>query len=405
MSRRAFSDVTDLLNDLLDRLEAKPGAARLYAYIDEDGFASVRERDRFVQALNDAAADGGIEVMRRRVDGDQHIAHIRLGEPAKLYARLAREPAAERTDAELASLRAKTDLPREAGPVLDEIAEAWSRGVRRYGLVQGDSRSLEIALSLVHALRCRAARDPVEPLDFRTFCRQAGTDSKALDRLAATVSALLVRLHPELAVSDALDPDEVLATLGVTRLPQPLLLSGPLALGDDPLPDLAYYGLPPDDAARVHLARPVPYLLTVENYVSFVRHVREQNNRRDALIIYTGGFPARAHLAEIVRLAVSVGAPLYHWGDLDAGGVRIFRHLEVALACAGLRLLPHLMNPSTLRDHGERAGNERGLRAGACPDSAIAALWDMIAETRLALEQETLAPIAPGDLRSCVKAG
>lgn len=44
------------------------------------------------------------------------------------------------------------------------------------------------------------------------------------------------------------------------------------------------------EAAHLNLARPVSYVLTIENYVSFARHVREQNADRHALIIYTSGF-------------------------------------------------------------------------------------------------------------------
>jgi hypothetical protein len=395
MSRRAFSDATVLLNDLLDRLEANPSAARLYAYVDEDGFRSVRDRDRFEQVLDDASADGGIDVVRRQVDGDLQIVHVRLGEPAKLYMYLERMPAKERTDAALAALRANTDLPDEAGPLLDEIAEAWSRNVRSHGLTPGDNQSLEASLTLVAALARRVALNISDPLDFRTFCRQAGTDSKALDRLSRPVSSLLARLHPRLIASDTLDPIELLATFGVTRMPQPFLISGPISLGAEPLPDLSYYGLPSEEAAHLNLAGPVTYVLTIENYASFVRHVREQNADRHALIIYTGGFPARAHLAQIVRLAASANAPVFHWGDLDAGGARIFRHLERSLADEGVRLAPHLMAPGTLREHGEPARSERSLRAGACPESAISTLWDLIAETGLGLEQETLAPTSP----------
>ncbi len=395
MSRRAFSDVSVMLHDLLDRFEAKPGATRLIAYIDEAGFTSVRDRDRFEQALDAAAATGGIHVERRRVDGDMLIAHVRLADPVLLYAHLARRPAGEQAAAALAGVRARADLPNGAQTLIDEIAEAWSRGVRRLGLTPGDTRSLDATISLVLALARRCTETPTGQLDFRTFGRQAGTDSKALERLSSSVAAMMARLYPELITTDMLDPEELLATLGITKMPQPLLLSGPLRLGNEVLPDLGYYGFPPEEAARVRLSRPVAYVLTVENYVSFVRHVRELNPDRSALVIYTAGFPARAHLGEIERLGMAACAPLFHWGDLDAGGVRIFRHLEDAFARHKLVLKPHLMEPQRLREDGEPARSERRLSLGACPASTISELWDAIAETGLALEQETLAPASP----------
>lgn len=395
MSGRAFSDISAMLHDLLDRFEAKPDATRLLAYIDEDGFASVRDRDRFEQALEAAAATGGIDIRRRRIDGDTVIVHVRLADAAALYAHLGRQPAREQAAAALAGIRGRTDLPEGAERLIDEFAEAWSRGVRCLGLSPGDTQSLDAATSLALALARRAAVPSAGQIDYRTFSRQAGTDSKALERLSGTVTAILARLYPELIASSLLDADELLATFGIAKMPQPLLLSGPLRLGDAMLPALGYYGFPPEETARVHLSRPVAYVLTIENYVSFVRHVRELNTDQSALILYTAGFPARAHLAEILRLAVAARAPLFHWGDLDAGGVRIFRHLEDALARHGLKLKPHLMEPQRLRDGGEPARSEHRLRAGACPASEIAELWDVIAETNLAFEQESLAPMSP----------
>ena len=350
MSRRAFSDVAALLNDLLDRFEANPNATRLFAYVDEEGFASVRDRDRFEHELDAAAASGGIHVERRRVDGDLLIAHVRLTDPPLLYTRLFRQPSGERSNAAIASVRARDDLPDGALSLLDEIAEAWSRGVRHFGLVPDDTLSLDASISLVRSLASRAVDAPANQLDFRTFSRQAGTDSKALERLGSTVVAMMARLYPNLIASNALDVGEVLATFGLAKMPQPLLLSGPLQLDGESLPDLSYYGFPPEDTARVQLAKSVAYVLTIENFVSFVRHVRELNPDRSALIIYTAGFPAKAHLEEIERLALAADAPLFHWGDLDAGGVRIFRHLEDALARHG-RLLD-LRQPERLHPQG-----------------------------------------------------
>jgi len=196
-------------------------------------------------------------------------------------------------------------------------------------------------------------------------------------------------------IQPSLDASEVLATFGIARMPQPLLLSGPLELDGMPLPITGYFGVPPEEGDRVGLAQPVIYMLTIENYASFIRHVREINSDRAGLVIYTGGFPARPVLKQIVRLAARVNAPVFHWGDMDAGGVRIFRHLEDALAPHQIPLTPHMMRSDLLADHGTPAEMRRRLRAGACPDSAIGELWDSIAKTSLAHEQEGFSPLSP----------
>lgn len=395
MSSRAFSEISVLLNDLIDRLEAKPDSTRLLAYIDEDGFGSIVERDRFERQLEQVEQKGGVQIQRRRINGDLVIAHVRLADPTIVYEHLGRQPGKWRAADALSSLRARADLPEGSQALFDEIEAAWARGVRRLGLSQGDATSFGKAMDLLLALIDRASNPSARSTDFRSFSRQAGVDSKGLERLSGTVAAMLARLRPDLVPSTALDAHDLLATFGISRTPQPLLVSAPLKLAGERLPELAYYGFPPDESEQVELAASVDYVLTIENYVSFVRHVREVNADRSALIIYTAGFPARAHLRQIVRLTRAAASPAFHWGDMDAGGVRIFRHVEDALAAHGVPLRPHLMEPSLLREQGTTSKYQRRLAGGACAGSAIAGLWDALAEHGLSYEQESLAPVRP----------
>lgn len=395
MSRRAFSDLSALLNDLIDRLEAKPGSTRLLAYIDEAGFASVAERDSFERQLKMVEENGGVVIQRRRLDGDVVIVHVRLADPTVLYEHLGREPGKQRAADALSALRRRAELPEGSQALFDEIEAAWARGVSRFGVSPGDAASLAQSMDLLLAVVERASDPSARTTDFRSFSREAGVDSKALERLSATLAALIGRLRPDLVPSSGLDADDLLATFGISRTPQPLLVSGPLSVAGQRLPDLAYHGFPSEEAGLVELAAPIDYVLTIENYVSFVRHVREVNADRSGLVMYTGGFPARTHLREIVRLTRAAAAPAFHWGDLDAGGVRIFRHLEEALVAEGVTLRPHLMDPSLLRTHGTASKNQRRLAPGACPGSAIAAVWDAVAEHGLGYEQESLMPGRP----------
>jgi hypothetical protein len=153
--------------------------------------------------------------------------------------------------------------------------------------------------------------------------------------------------------------------------------------------------VPPEQGDTLGLAAPVDHVLTIENYTSFVRHAREVNEDKSALVIYTAGFPSRAHLRQIVRIAELSGAPIYHWGDLDGGGVRIFCQLERALAGRGLVLVPHLMDSALLQEHGVAREKQMRPADSPLPDSAMAKLWDALLETGLALEQESLAPCRP----------
>ncbi|CAM5337372.1 hypothetical protein SSCI18S_01027 [Sphingobium scionense] len=393
MTKRRFSDVGRMIHDLLDRHEMLPHAISLRAYVDEEAFSSVEARDRFLQALKAAEATGGLRIKQTRDKAD--IAHVRLAEPAALYAHVGRRPARSDVDARLATIRARAGPSAQMIALLEQIAESWARGVGCFGLTPHDVTGLADALELVQALAARMNAGDASLIDYRSFSRSAGTDSKALERLTPIVARLFAYLHPDHAPEGSWSPKHWLTGLGVVRMPQPLLLSGSLMLGDQSLPRLSYYGIPPEQAADIALAGPVAYVLTIENYVSFVRHVREINANLDALIIYTGGFPSHAHLQQIVRLAAAADAPLLHWGDMDGGGIRIFRHLEKALADHGLRLHPHLMDSATLIAQG--VPRAMALRKADAPpaDSAIYPLWEVLANYELMLEQESLTPHHP----------
>ncbi len=381
------------MHNLLDRFEARPSVSVHRAYLDYDGFQNIAEQDRVVRDLDAIERDGGILVRRPR-DGTETILHVRLAEPDVLYRYLGRLPAAVGVTKAITLVRLRTGLPSTAAGVLDESAGAWARGVSRFNLRANDADGLCEAVELVLALERRAA-DPTSTLiDYRTFSRLAGVRSKALEQRVAAVVTLFDCFFPDRR-QPTLDASEVLATFGIARTPQPLLLSGPLELDGVPIPATSYFGVPPEEGDRVSLAQPVIYMLTIENYASFIRHVREINTDRTGLVIFTGGFPARPILRQIVRLAARANGPVFHWGDMDGGGVRIVRHLEDALAPHQIPLSPHMMRGDLLADHGTPVEMQRRLQPGACPNSAIAELWDSIAKTSLAHEQESFSPSSP----------
>jgi len=58
------------------------------------------------------------------------------------------------------------------------------------------------------------------------------------------------------------------------------------------------------------------------------------------LVLLSDGFPARDVLSSMVHLVRAprtiTDAPIYHWGDIDVGGVRIAAHLEDAFGIPGV---------------------------------------------------------------------
>ena len=98
------------------------------------------------------------------------------------------------------------------------------------------------------------------------------------------------------------------------------------------------------------------------------------------------------HLVRTARL-IAPDTPLYHWGDIDAGGLRIAAHLEDSFE---LPVQLHQMNPELAITLGSPLQSRKGLEKLAMRTGDIAKLarWLQTEEGRM-LEQEEFDPSAP----------
>lgn len=394
MTRRWFSDLPSLIADLLDRHEKNPDATRLIATIDNDGFEDLDRRDAFGEELARLEREGGVERVWTGHRAGLIVTGVRLKDAAVLYRQTGRKPSAQLVDGALAELRAYNDLPIGAVPLIDAVANAWRRGVAHIGIAKGDVRTLDQVIRLATAVHARAAEQPEGEIDYRTFSRLAVSDSKALERNTRPVASAIARLFPTAASPAQRDPEELLAEAGIVRLPQPVLLRGSIGLKGQPLPELPFVGFPTECAEFVDLLNRPSYVLTIENYASFMRYVREVSQTDEGLVIYSAGFPSGPTLKAIARLAALADAPTFHWGDMDAGGVRIFRHIETHLAPLGVTLRPHMMEAELLRRTGAVMKDVHD-GAGDMAGSAISDLALIIHQQGLAQEQEEFSPRSP----------
>jgi hypothetical protein len=135
--------------------------------------------------------------------------------------------------------------------------------------------------------------------------------------------------------------------------------------------------------------------MTIENPTSFWRHCREVDGSYLALL--TDGFPARDVLSGIIHMVKEArllgDVPVFHWGDIDAGGARIAAHLEDHLDIS-LRL--HQMKPENAILRGTTLTNRHGLQEIGTRDNDVGRLarWLSSPEGK-ALEQEELDPLCP----------
>lgn len=273
--------------------------------------------------------------------------------------------------------------------ILDQMEARWSRGEQAYRLGSTNLDASREFLTLLRAISNGEAR----ALDARTFSLRVTGDTKAFERHSGR---LLSVLAPRLNETSA---DAVWAHVGLDRYPHPIHLRGPILVqgAEGVLVDgkgKPFASIHPEMLPLLKLAGSPPYIATIENYASFNRHVRELKD--GGLVIYTGGF-ASAGVIELLTWVLSNldnSIPFFHWGDIDPGGLRIFRYLEEALPRAPR---PHLMDRALAETHGKEAPRDTSLSSIAQSSSAVAGLahWlaggDMIRH----LEQEAVDPVTP----------
>jgi hypothetical protein len=150
----------------------------------------------------------------------------------------------------------------------------------------------------------------------------------------------------------------------------------------------------PDMLSQLAVLVTPPAILTIENYASFNRQVREIED--GSLVVYTGGFPSAGvvELLSKVLRALPADVPFFHWGDIDAGGLRIFRYLEENLPKGPL---PYRMTRDLAISHGQPADPDASLGSIARSDSGVSQLaeWLAFGPDVRHLEQEALEPQSP----------
>jgi hypothetical protein len=389
MPPRHYTDARELLGDLLDRHEK--GTASPIVHPDDSAFADVSELDRFVSELSDAEAAGAIRIGRGKGRNRDQIRHVRLEAAVRLYELLGRLPVGELAAEASNRLLDGLDLPAEFDAPIAEIRAAWDRASTWHGFGAARVDRLRTALILAKAI----LEDRHRGLDYRTFSRKIARDSKALDKVEGAVVRLLMSAL-DLPPAATARPRDALHALGLEKFAPPLLLAGRLDFdtAELSLATPTYFGIPPGEASRLRLKEQPRYVLTIENFASFNRHVIEADPGRRGLTIYIGGYPSLATQGALRYLAdtIPVEVPFFHWSDIDPDGTWIFRTIERAISRP---LTPHLMTA----DLAERFGSapEEAVRPPrTTEDSAIASLVTYLrGHGAKWLEQEELDPVIP----------
>jgi hypothetical protein len=383
----------EFLERLLERSERNPDRSRPASATPEyDRLSTAQQVSRFHDLMASAERFGAVEVQWGKRDRGHLIERVRVRD-VDLLARhlgLPTAPAtAQRVRQEL--LPVATAGEPWVATLLDEMTARWARGEAAYRLTAGQADAAKEFFTLLSSI----SREEARGLDARTFSLKATDDTKAFDRHASRLAAVLgVRIGQPGAAADV-----VWTYIGMERFSHPVHLKGPVAVEGTSgrLVDghaKPFASIHPEMFSQLSVLERPTAILTIENYASFNRQVREIED--GSLVVYTGGFPAVGviELLSNVLMAVQADVPFLHWGDVDAGGLRIFRYLEENLP-RGPR--PHLMTRELAERSGQPADADPTLASIARSDSAVRDLaeWLAFGSDVRHLEQEALDPATP----------
>jgi hypothetical protein len=248
---------------------------------------------------------------------------------------------------------------------------------------------------LLSALGALARLD--HPTLERKFSARLFGDSKRFEALRGAALTILRRHDPESSVYGD-DDQALLRARQLERAPEYAPVAGPLVLRlEERELDLAPFAhgvaLPATTLREAVVAEcAASAVVTVENLTSFSEFVVVKP--ASILAIFTGGFasPTVIALFRAVR-AVQPDLPFFHWGDLDAGGLRILAHLRKHLG----EIVPLAMDVATFDAHRQHAQplaeNEREVLAQLRAHPALADCAPLIGrllEANEKLEQEAV---------------
>lgn len=254
--------------------------------------------------------------------------------------------------------------------------------------------------------QCLDALDEQEtPMYKRVFSKKYFRDSKKFERELQKKVLSLVRTFgredPAIYLDDNMKDQELLPQILLEEYGATLNLKGNLriALNEKEifLEDWKYGCELNSDMLKNAVILPEQHIhkiITVENKANFMSMPYED----EVLLIFSHGYPSpleRRFLSDLYQVLKNTAVEYYHTGDMDYGGVCIFRYIRTQIFP---ELQPLQMDVQTYRAYYQEMGNPFGEneKAGAqiqeklkqLREPLLQPLIDEMAETGIGVEQE-----------------
>jgi Uncharacterized protein conserved in bacteria C-term(DUF2220) len=313
---------TILLHTLLDRLEQPLRSRVVRVRLNEQDHAGyfdphdVQTRQEVNSELSALAKQNVVMLRWKKWQEGNWLESLDLQNAEKVYKLLRRSP--------------RSNLNEQLLDLLDDYASsipwvvAWHEEVRRK--VQAGKTALPFVLddglwNRDLLILVKAVAELSESTLERNLSVKLFKNSKWLESLRPALLGVLRRYAPDAHLFEGHD-NALLESFGLLRVPEYILVSGSLMVDNVDLSSLQSVGVPATSLRLAKLESKAKRILTIENQTSFESLVALRS--ADTLLVFSGGFASPA----VISLLRSLSLPLYHWGDIDVGGLRILAHLR-----------------------------------------------------------------------------
>lgn len=346
--------VRAILHILLDRAERPQRQRVVRVRLDESHFPDywdqhdVRERLEANAALLELERLGLVRLHWQKFEEKNWLSAVDLvsEQLGSIYAVLRRTPRTQQETALRNLLAEQTPVPGWHADFLNWVKAQLSKSLSIAPLDFQDSKknaNLLLAISTIAQLE--------EPVLERILSIRLFNDSKRLETLLDAILLVLRRHDPDASLYGK-DMNALLLAHHVARVPEHILIAGPLVLQTkdaclDTAPFKPSVGI---SAATFHNATSIScaarQVLTIENATSFSELAAIGPEM--TLLVFTSGFASPAILTLLRTLQrAHPYLKFFHWGDIDVGGLRILEHLRRHIS----PILPLGMDTTIFQEH------------------------------------------------------
>lgn len=377
----------ELYHKLLDAYErqATPGRKAYVAFRNflKGSEVSYEDEDRLKNDLLEAQSIGLIQVNFMTGNQRHLIKSVSLQNPSAIYELLGRDTVENKKHKYTVALMHLVSQPsREVVSLIENAADAWSLRKPYLKFESKDITGFSEFIICIQSLRDIEG----QVKDLRTFSAQTLGDSKLIEKYAGRILSYLITIDD---LPSEMNETSMLAFFGLEKYPHPVLVGGKLLRLGEEINFFPFIGLPYEEIKNISLLPTVKYILSIENYASFNRYVREIN-LENTLVIYTGGFPSHSvqYFINYVTSNFQYDA-FYHWGDIDPKGLQI---AEIIYQIVGYKFQLFLMD-EYFAFKGKKVGPIEKISSLSSHNQIQSLQHFLMSDSAHILEQEVCDPI------------